>query len=73
MFKLLLLAGIAYLVYVVFFKKTSFLASKKGSNDENLVEDLTACPTCHTYISHDDAILSQGQYYCSQECLDQSK
>jgi len=63
-FKLLTLAAIIYVVYILFFKKNNQI------NTTNEDEDIMIqCPTCNTFVTKDDAILSNGKYYCSKECL----
>ena len=69
MFKILLLAGLAYLVYLVFFKKNSLLQPNKEKEESEIVDDMVECTQCSTYISQSEAILSQGKYFCSQTCL----
>ncbi len=63
--KILIFIVVAYLVYKFFFNK------KKQINDETkqIEEELISCPTCGTYLSKDEAILSSGKYYCSEHCL----
>ena len=73
MFKLLLLAGIAYLVYVVFFKKSTLLQSDTKEQTTNDADEMIKCPSCGIYVSQDEAILSQSTYYCSQTCIDTVK
>jgi len=64
--KLLVLAAVLYLVYTVFFKRRLNNKSKDSSEE---VDTMVECPTCKTYVARDDAILSNGKYYCSKECL----
>ncbi|MDD2699130.1 MAG: PP0621 family protein [Arcobacteraceae bacterium] len=65
-FKVLVFGVVAYLVYKFFFNKKN----KIGKDENEKIEDvMTPCPTCGTYISKDEAILSNGKYFCSQKCL----
>lgn len=67
--KVLILGVVLFLVYLVFFKKNREKdISKKKKNDE-ITDTMIACPKCGTYTSKDDAILSNGKYFCSKECL----
>jgi len=67
-FKVLALALVGFLIYIVFFKKNrENNISKKDKNEE--IDTMFECPSCKTYIAKDDAILSNGRYFCSQECL----
>lgn len=70
-FKILTVAIILFLVYIVFFKKNredviKRNVKKEQEKNEDIMEE---CPTCKTFISKDEAILSNGRYYCSNECL----
>lgn len=63
---LLILVGI----YFLFFKKgrekeVKNTRKKQLENEEIMVE----CPTCKLFISKKEAILSNGAYFCSKECL----
>ena len=67
-FKVLALALVGFLIYIVFFKKNrENNISKKDKHEE--IDTMFECPSCKTYIAKDDAILSNGRYFCSQECL----
>jgi uncharacterized protein len=67
-FKLLSILLVGFLVYIVFFKKNrENKIDKNGKNDE--VDTMLECPTCNVLSSKDDAILSNGKYFCSKECL----
>jgi len=66
-FKLLVLMLVIFFVYLVFFKKGREEKINKKDNKE--IETMTQCPKCGTFISKDEAILSNGKYYCSKECL----
>jgi len=64
--KILIFGVVAYLVYKFFFNKKN----KIEKDEQDKIEDvMTPCPKCGTYISKDEAILSNGKYFCSQECL----
>lgn len=63
-FKVLIFGVVAFLIYKFFIAK-----KKKEDNSEMIEDTMTACPTCGTYISKDEAILSNGKYFCSQKCL----
>jgi uncharacterized protein len=36
---------------------------------DSSVSETTQCVKCGTYVDIDDSILSNGRYYCSQECM----
>jgi len=67
-FKFLALAGVLFLVYIVFFKKNRENTINKNKTNEE-IDTMFECPSCKTFIAKDDAILSNGKYFCSNECL----
>lgn len=71
-FKILAVLVVLFLVYIVFFKKgreESLKNKEKQSDAEQITDTLVECPKCGTFVSKDEAILSNGKYYCSKECL----
>jgi len=70
MFKLITIGAVLFLVYLVFFRKsrTNIKGNQSDKYDE-ISDTLLECPTCKVYTSKDDAILSNGKYFCSKECL----
>ena len=59
------------LVYILFFKKnreqdTSLKKSKKKQEETDVMVE---CPSCGTFVSKKEGILSNGKFFCSQECL----
>ena len=67
-FKVLALAGVLFLVYIVFFKRNRENTINKTKKDEE-IDTMTECPTCKVFVARDDSILSNGRYFCSKECL----
>ena len=62
-YKIIFVALVLFLIYLIFFKK-----SRK--KDQNLISDeMVECPTCSTFVSSKEAILSNGKFYCSKDCL----
>ena len=60
------------LVYFLFIKKKPLPGEVKKSNKqkEKLDEDdMVECKSCGTYITLNDALLRDGSYFCSNECL----
>jgi uncharacterized protein len=59
------------LVYFLFIKKKPLPGEnqkpKKKKDKES--DDMVACKTCGTYISLNEALLQNGEYFCSNECL----
>ena len=67
--KILAVVVMAFLVYILFFKKNreKQLFAKKN---EKITDEMMECPTCKTYVSQKEALLSNGKFYCSKECLE---
>ena len=38
--------------------------------DELIEDEMVECPSCKTYVSQKEALLSNGKFYCSKECLE---
>ena len=72
MIKYLVLGAIIYIIYIVFFKDKSILSeTKTKTKDKNRdAQTVIECEECKTYVSLDEAILSNGKYFCSKECVD---
>jgi len=67
--KIVAVVIMAFLIYVLFFKKNreKELFAKKN---EKITDEMVECPTCKTYVSQKEAIIGNGKFYCSQECLE---
>ena len=67
--KILAVVVMAFLVYILFFQKNreKELFAKKN---EKITDEMMECPTCKTYVSQKEALLSNGKFYCSKECLE---
>jgi uncharacterized protein len=58
----------------MFFKtKTIITKTKKEERKKTEVNDMVACEVCGIYTEIEEAILSNGKYYCSHECLSKAK
>jgi len=69
-FKILAIVAVLFLVYLVFFKKSrEETISKNKKKDEKIEDIMVECPTCKTFVSKEEGILSNGKFYCSKECL----
>ncbi len=66
-FKFLIFAVIMFIIYTLFFKKST---PKKGGekSNENDGEIMVECCECSTFVSKDEAIIKNGKFYCSKEC-----
>jgi len=67
-FKILAVLAVLFLVYLLFFKKNREQEIKK-KKDESISDEMTECSTCGTFVSKDEAILSNAKFFCSQECV----
>ncbi|MEA3513012.1 MAG: PP0621 family protein [Campylobacterota bacterium] len=67
-FKILAVAIVLFLVYIVFFKKNREKDTGNNKYDQ-ITDEMVECPKCGTFVSKDDGILSNGKYFCSKECL----
>lgn len=67
--KIVAVIVIVFLIYILFFKKSreKEINSKKN---ENIIDEMIECSTCKVYVSQKEAILSNGKFYCSKECLE---
>lgn len=65
--KILAIGVVLFLVYIILFKKDREKDVKK--DDEKIEDVMVECPTCSTFVSKKEAILSNGNYYCSKDCL----
>lgn len=68
-FKLIAVLAVLFIVYTLFFKKSREKTINKNERDENIEDVMVECPTCGTYVSKKEGILSNGKYFCSSECL----
>ncbi|HIC44778.1 MAG TPA: hypothetical protein EYO73_11035 [Sulfurimonas sp.] len=58
------------LVYFIFIKNKPLSNQGSSKKDEKLNDDdMVECKKCGTYITLNEAKLSEGQYFCSDECL----
>lgn len=66
--KVLAVIVVLFLVYVLLFKKSREKNITEKKN-EQITDEMVECPSCKTYVSQKEAILSNGKFYCSKECL----
>ncbi|SMP89086.1 uncharacterized protein SAMN06313486_1116 [Epsilonproteobacteria bacterium SCGC AD-308-P11] len=70
MLKILLVIGVIAFVYYFFIKKKPLINSHKKDDTKLQSNDMIECSTCGVYCEFDEAILSNGKYYCSTECVE---
>ena len=72
MFKILIFILVIGAIYLVFFKmreKDVKQNTKKNKTKKDEEEDvMVECKKCNTFISTKDAIIKEGEFYCSKEC-----
>jgi len=69
-FKLLVVIAVIGTIYFLFFKKKE---KKKIITQEKDANEMVECSVCGIYCEIDDSLLSNGKYYCSNECLREVK
>jgi len=68
----IIVAVLIALVYFLFIKKKPLPSQNqkpKGNKDKLNEDDMVECKKCGTYITLNEALLKEGQYFCSDECL----
>lgn len=67
--KIALFVAVMVLIYIFFFKNSRKDEIKKNASRKVLEgETMVECKECSTFISHNEAIIKDGQFYCSKEC-----
>lgn len=67
--KIALFIAVVVLVYIFFFKNSRRDEIKKNNAKKAIEgETMVECKECSTYISHKEAIIKDGQFFCSKEC-----
>ena len=73
--KALLVGAVIYIVYIMFFKQKSVQSTVKEQNTKNKPQanEMVECANCGIYTEISECILSNGKYYCSNECILEAK
>ncbi|ARU47656.1 Prokaryotic metallothionein [Sulfurospirillum diekertiae] len=67
--KIALFIAVIFLIYLFFFKNSRKEDIQKKSSKKVLEgETMVECQACSTFISHKEAIIKDGLFYCSKEC-----
>lgn len=69
--KILLVLGVIAVIYFVFIKKKPSIGKDKNDS-KTQSNDMVECASCGIYVEVGEAILSNGKYYCSQECVNKA-
>jgi len=67
MIRLLLIGLIIYFFYTLV--RTPKYSRKNQTSNE--IEPMVECFSCETFISKDEALNKNGNFYCSQKCMDE--
>jgi uncharacterized protein len=69
--KLLLVIGVIAIIYFMFIKKKPTVTKKtqQQKKKNEAVDEMVECSSCGVYVTLSEAILSNGKYYCSRECI----
>ena len=61
---------IVFLIYIFFFKNKRKADIEEGRKEHKKLEGdtMVECKHCTTFISHDEAIIKDGAFFCSKEC-----
>lgn len=75
MLKYLVVIGVIAAVYYFFIKKKPITTSTNKRSSSNKLEDndMVECANCGVYTAVNEAILSNGKYYCSKECMEEAR
>jgi len=68
----ILVIALIGLVYFLFIKKKPLAGENQKSKkkkDKLDDDDMVECKQCGTYITLNEALLRDGNYFCSDECL----
>lgn len=71
--KVLLVIGVIAAVYFMFIKKKPISSKTESKDSKPQPNDMIECKSCGVYVEVNESILSNGKYYCSQECIDKDK
>ena len=67
--KIALFCAVIVLIYLFFFKNARKETIQTNRDAKKLEgETMVECHACSTFISHKDAIIKDGVFYCSKEC-----
>lgn len=60
---------IALVVFIIGFIWYKFFRNPAIKNANDMEETMVACHKCDTYISNKEALIKNGHFYCSKECM----
>ena len=69
MLKWLLVVVVVAAVWFFFIKKKPLPSEKPSKKKEKPSDDdMVECKTCSVYVTLNEALLQDGEYFCSDEC-----
>lgn len=68
LFKFVLLAGIFFVIYIMFFKKKAVKNQHTNKKPTQKGDIMMECTECGVFVSEDEAIIKDGKFYCSKQC-----
>ena len=75
--KLIIFAVVAGFIYRLMGGKIPLIdkmdEKPKSDHEFGEIEATSACATCGTYVTEDDALIYHKKAYCSNECVEKSK
>ena len=68
--KILIFVAALFLIYIFFFKNKRKIEIQKHKDEKKTLEGdtMVECVQCATFITDKDAIIKDGQFFCSKEC-----
>ena len=69
MIKWIIIVVVLVLFYYFFIKKI-LVKPKNVEENKDKEEIMLECKKCGTYVSNKEAIIKDGQYFCSKSCAD---
>lgn len=70
LFKIIGFLVVIFLIYIFFFKnaRKEEIAKKNTHNKKLEGDTMVECHKCSTFVSHSEAIIKDGSFFCSKEC-----
>ena len=65
---LLLFAYVVFLIIKILFSANRTARLKRNRNPLDKGEELVLCLQCQSYVPKREAVFSQGNYFCREEC-----
>jgi uncharacterized protein len=61
---------VVFLIYIFFFKNKRKVDIEEHRKEKPKLEGdtMVECRQCATFVSHNDAIIKDGCFFCSKEC-----